>query len=326
MMIRLICAAAMMTLTGAPLFATESHPSTDSIARMTFHRATVDGVGIFYREAGSPSNPTIVLLHGFPSSSRQFNALIPLLATRYHLIAPDYPSFGQSDTPDPSDYAYTFDHLAQTVDGLLEQLGIAKYSLYVHDYGGPIGYRLMVAHPDRLQSLIVSNANAYEEGLGKKWTQIAAFWDNPGAHWEVVDAFLSEKATRERHTLGTTHLERYDPDAWTDEIRHLSLPGQRAIQTRLLYDYRTNVASYPRWQAWLREHQPPTLVVWGKNDPSFVAAGALAFARDVPRAEIHLVDASHWPWEEANDEVAGYVLNFMARTVPKAKAAGGSGR
>jgi pimeloyl-ACP methyl ester carboxylesterase len=316
MMTHLILSTALMTFGGSPTPTTTPSGLPDDTTRVTYHRATVDGVGIFYREAGLPSNPTIVLLHGFPASSRQFSALMPLLASRYHLIAPDYPSFGQSDSPDPSAYEYTFDHLAQTVDGLLRQLGISKYSLYVHDYGGPVGYRIMMMHPERLQALIVSNANAYEEGLGKKWVQIAAFWADPGAHWDVVDAFLSDKATRERHTLGSAHAERYDPDAWTDEIRHLGLPGQRAIQTRLLYDYRTNVAAYPRWQAWLRAHQPPTLVVWGKNDPSFVAAGAQAFARDIPGAEIHLVDAGHWPWEEANTEIAQHVLRFMDTTVP----------
>lgn len=308
------------TLVLAAAMIASPQPVNEASTRITYHRAMVDGVGVFYREAGSPSSPTIVLLHGFPSSSRQFNALMPLLASRYHLIAPDYPSFGQSDTPDPANYAYTFDHLAKTMDGLLEQLGLTRYSLYLHDYGGPVGFRLMLAHPERVEAVIVSNANAYTEGLGKKWERISAFWENPDAHEDVVDAFLSEKATEERHTLGTGHPERYDPDTWTDEYAHLSLPGQHAIQARLLFDYRTNVASYPAWQAWLRQHQPPTLVLWGKNDPSFVAAGAQAFARDVPRAEIHLLDAGHWPWEEANAEMAGYVIDFMTRLAPRHEA------
>ncbi|MDQ7995574.1 MAG: alpha/beta hydrolase [Luteibacter sp.] len=307
----------LSTLVLAAAMIASPHAVSEDSTRITYHRAVVGGVGIFYREAGSPSNPTIVLLHGFPSSSRQFSALMPLLASRYHLIAPDYPSFGQSDTPDPANYAYTFDHLAETMDGLLEQMGLSRYSLYLHDYGGPVGFRLMTAHPDRVEALIVSNANAYTEGLGKKWERIAQFWERPDANEDVVDAFLSEKATRERHTLGTRHPERYDPDAWTDEYTHLSLPGQHAIQASLLFDYRTNVAGYPAWQAWLRRYQPPTLVVWGKNDPSFVAAGAQAFARDVPKAEIHLLDAGHWPWEEANAEIAGYVLGFMDRAVPR---------
>ena len=219
---------------------------------------TVDGVGVFYREAGPKDAPTIVLLHGFPSSSREFDTLIPLLATRYHLIAPDFPGFGQSDAPPPSSYAYTFDNLAKTINDLLEQLKINKYTFYLHDYGGPVGFRIISAHPERLQALIIQNANAYKEGLGAKWAGIAQYWADPKAHPEVFDAFVSLTATEQRHTLGTSHPERYNPDTWTDEYAHLSRPGQREIQADLLYDYRTNVASYPAWQAWLREHKPPT--------------------------------------------------------------------
>ena len=228
-------------------------------ATTTYHRMTVDGVGVFYREAGPKDAPTIVLLHGFPSSSREFDTLIPLLATRYHLIAPDFPGFGQSDAPPPSSYAYTFDNLAKTINGLLEQLKINKYSFFLHDYGGPVGFRIISAHPERLQALIIQNANVYKEGLGAKWAGIAQYWADPKAHPEVFDAFVSLTATEQRHTLGTSHPERYNPDTWTDEYAHLSKPGQREIQADLLYDYRTNVASYPAWQAWLREHKPPTL-------------------------------------------------------------------
>lgn len=169
----------------------------------------------------------------------------------------------------------------------------------------------MLAHPERVRALIVSNANAYAEGLGKKWALIGEYWKAPEAHPEVVDAFLSRTATEQRHTLGTAHPERYNPDTWTDEFAHLSQPGQRAIQTALLYDYRTNVAAYPAWQAWLRQHQPPTLVVWGKNDPSFVAAGGDAYRRDVPHAEVHQLDAGHFPWDEQADAIGGLVLNFL---------------
>ena len=218
-------------------------------ATTTYHRMTVDGVGVFYREAGPKNAPTIVLLHGFPSSSREFDTLIPLLATRYHLIAPDFPGFGQSDAPPPSSYAYTFDNLAKTINRLLEQLKINKYTFYLHDYGGPVGFRIISAHPERLQALIVQNANAYKEGLGAKWAGIAQYWADPKAHPEVFDAFVSLTATEQRHTLGTSHPERYNPDTWTDEYAHLSRPGQREIQADLLYDYRTNVASYPAWQA-----------------------------------------------------------------------------
>ena len=282
-------------------------------ATTTYHRASVDGVGVFYREAGPKDAPTIVLLHGFPSSSREFDTLLPLLGTRYHLIAPDFPGFGHSDAPPPSSYTYTFDHLAETTNGLLEQLGIGRYSLFLHDYGGPVGFRIMLAHPERLQALIISNANAYKDGLGAKWAGIAQYWADRDAHASVVDTFLSLAATEQRHTLGTSHPERYNPDTWTDEFAHLSRPGQREIQADLLYDYRTNVASYPAWQAWLRQHKPPTLVAWGANDPSFIAAGGEAFRRDLPDAEIHLLGAGHFALDEKNDEIAALILAFMAR-------------
>jgi len=301
--------AGAVTLAGAAVAAAEPIPSIT--ATTTYHRTQVDGVGIFYREAGPKDAPTIVLLHGFPSSSREFDTLIPLLATHYHLIAPDFPGFGQSEAPPPSTYHYTFDHLAETVDNLLVALKVSSCTLYIHDYGAPVGMRMILAHPERLHALIIQNGNIYEEGLGAKWAKIAQYWADPKAHPEVVDAFLSFDATEQRHTLGTSHPERYNPDTWTDEFAHLSKPGQREIQAALLYDYRTNVASYPKWQAWLREHRPPTLVAWGANDPSFIAAGATAYQRDLPDAEIHLLDAGHFALDERTDEIAGLILRFM---------------
>ena len=287
-----------------------SSPSLESTsATTTYHRMAVDGVGVFYREAGPKDAPSIVLLHGFPSSSREFDTLIPLLATRYHVVAPDFPGFGHSDAPPTSSYAYTFDNLARTINGLLEQLKIDKHAFYLHDYGGPVGFRIISAHPQRLRALIIQNANAYQEGLGAKWGGIAQYWADPKAHPEVFDAFVSFAATEQRHTLGTSHPERYNPDTWTDEYVHLSKPGQREIQAALLYDYRTNVASYPAWQAWL----PPVLVVWGRNDPSFIAPGAEAFKRDLPDAEIHLLDAGHFALDEKNDDIARLILEFLTR-------------
>jgi len=291
----------------------QAAPLESTSATTTYHRVTVDGVRLFYREAGPKGAPTIVLLHGFPSSSREFDSLIPLLAGRFHLVAPDFPGFGQSDAPPPSAYTYTFEQLAKTTNHLIEQLGIGKYSLYLHDYGGPVGFRIMAQHPERLQSLIVQNANAYQEGLGAKWAGIARYWADPKGHPEVVDAFTSLAAAEQRHTLGTSHPERYNPDTWTDEFAHLSMPGQHEIQAQLLYDYRTNIASYPAWQAWLREHRPPTLVVWGRNDPSFIAKGAEAFARDVPHAQIHLLDAGHFALDEQTDEIARLIIQFLSR-------------
>ena len=282
-------------------------------ATTTYRRTTVDGVGVFYREAGPKAAPTIVLLHGFPSSSREFDTLIPLLATRYHVIAPDFPGFGQSDAPPPASYAYTFDHLAETTDSLLAQLKISRCAFFLHDYGGPVGFRVMLAHPELVQALIIQNANVYKEGLGAKWAGIAQYWADPKAHPEVFDAFVSFAATEQRHTLGTSRPDRYNPDTWTDEFAYLSKPGQREIQAVLLYDYRTNVGSYRAWQAWLREHKPPALVVWGRNDPSFIAAGGEAFRRDLPDAEIHLLDAGHFALDEKTDEIARLILDFMAR-------------
>ena len=293
--------------------AATAEPIPSTTATTTYHRTQVDGVRIFYREAGPKDAPTIVLLHGFPSSSREFDTLIPLLATRYHLIVPDFPGFGQSEAPPPSEYRYTFDHIAETMNDLLAQLKVESYTLYIHDYGAPVGMRMILAHPGRLHALITQNGNIYQEGLGPKWSKIAQYWADPKAHPEVVDAFLSYEATEQRHTLGTSHPERYNPDTWTDEFAHLSKPGQREIQTALLYDYRTNVASYPKWQAWLREHRPVTLVAWGANDPSFIAAGAAAFQRDLPDAEIHLVDAGHFALDEKTDEIASLILAFLAK-------------
>lgn len=271
------------------------------------------GVGIFYREAGPKDAPTLVLLHGFPSSSREFDALIPVLATRCHLIAPDFPGFRQSDAPPPSSYSYTFDHLAKTMSELLQELEISNCVFYLHDYGGPVGFRIISANPERVQALIIQNANAYNEGLGEKWADIARYWADPKAHADVLDNFVSFDATAKRHLLGSSHPERYNPDTWTDEYAHLSKPGQKDIQANLLYDYRTNVASYPAWQAWLRQHRPPTLVVWGQNDPSFIAPGGEAYKRDLPDAEIHLLDAGHFALDEKNDEIAGLILAFLAQ-------------
>jgi pimeloyl-ACP methyl ester carboxylesterase len=304
----LIAAASALALGGA---APASLPSTS--ATTTYHRALVDGVGVFYREAGPKDAPIIVLLHGFPSSSRMFDTLIPLLAVRYHLIAPDYPGFGQSDAPSPSQYRYTFDHLARTTNALLEQLGIDRYVFYLQDYGGPVGFRIMLAHPDRVRAVIIQNANAYREGLGAKWAGIARYWADPAGHPDQVDAFVSLESARQRHIGGSPQPERYSPDTWTDEYAFLSRPGQRAIQASLLYDYQTNVAAYPGWQAWLRKTQPPTLVLWGRYDASFVTPGAEAFRRDLPDAEIHLLDAGHFALDETVDEIARRMTVFLQK-------------
>ncbi len=279
----------------------------------TYHRVEVGGLRIFFREAGPRNARTVVLLHGYPSSSRMFDTLIPLLAVHFHVIAPDYPGFGQSDAPPPSKYTYTFDHLAETMNSLLEHLKINRYDLYLQDYGGPVGFRMMMTHPERVGALVIQNANAYEDGLGKKWAGIAEYWKDPMAHPEQVEAFISLEAARQRHLAGSPNPERYNPDMWTDEYAILSRPGEREIQAELLYDYRTNVASYPSWQTWLRQHQPPTLIVWGRYDPSFISAGAEAFKRDLPDAELHLLDAGHFALDEKVDEIARLMTDFLER-------------
>jgi pimeloyl-ACP methyl ester carboxylesterase len=289
-------------------------PSTS--ATTTYHRVEVDGVGVFYRQAGPADAPVVVLLHGFPSSSRMFAGLIPLLAVGHRVIAPDYPGFGHSDAPTPDRYAYTFDHLARTLDGLLDQLGVTRCVYLMQDYGGPVGFRLMSARPDRVAGLIVQNANAYVEGLGAKWTGIADYWRDPENHAEQLDTFLSFESARQRHIAGSPEPERYDPDSWTDEFAMLSRPGQRAIQAALLFDYQSNVTAYPLWQTWLRAHQPPTLVLWGRYDPSFVAAGAHAYRQDLPDARIHLLDAGHFAFDERLDEAAALILDFLAGISP----------
>ena len=282
-------------------------------ASTTYRRAEVNGVGVFYREAGPPDAPVGVLLHGFPSSSRMYDALIPLLAGRYRLIAPDYPGFGQSDAPPPARYVYTFDHLAETIGGLLDALGIERCAYYLQDYGAPVGFRMMLARPQRVAALVVQNANAYAEGLGPKWAGIARYWADPTAHPEVFEAFASLEGARQRHIAGSPRPERYNPDTWADEHAMLERPGAREIQASLLYDYRTNVEAYPAWQAWLRQHRPLTLILWGRYDPSFIVPGAEAYLRDVPDAELHLLEAGHFALDEAVDEVAALMLRFLAR-------------
>src|SRR5262249_47606495 len=256
----------------ASLFVTPPASAADASQRprqAIFYRSiAVDGLNIFYREAGAKDRPVLVLLHGFPSSSRMFDSLFPLLSSRYHLIAPDYPGFGHSDALPPERFAYTFDHLAQVTDHFIQALGLSRYVLYLQDYGGPVGFRIALAHPERVQALIVQNAVAHDEGLGPLWATRRAFWaDRAANEAKLREGLVSAEATRLRHVGTSPNVDRYNPDLWTDELAFLSQPGQDRIQLDLFYDYRNNVASYPRWQEYLRSHRPPTLVVWGKYDP-----------------------------------------------------------
>lgn len=276
--------------------------------------ADVDGIRMFYREAGPADAPVILLLHGFPSSSRMFAALFPLLSTRYRLIAPDFPGFGHSDAPPPGSFSYTFDALAGCVAALLRQLGVSRYTLYVQDYGGPVGFRLAVPHPERVAALIVQNAVAHLEGLSDAWAVRKAFWADRAAHEaKIRAAMLSPEGARSRHLAGAVRPELIDPDTWSEELAFLTRPGMAEIQLELAHDYRSNVAAYGRWQAYLRENRPPTLVVWGKNDPLFTVAGALAFGREVPDAEIHLLNASHFALDEEAGAIADLIHRFLSK-------------
>ena len=282
---------------------------TSSRQSISYHTVEIQGLKIFYREAGPANAPTVLLLHGFPSSSRMWEPLLPLLAGKYHLIAPDYPGFGNSSAPSPSSFEYTFDNLARVMGELTTKLGITNYVLFMQDYGGPVGFRMALSRPDRVRAIIIQNAVSHEQGLSPLWEARRKYWADPAQELENLKAnFTSFEATRQRHIGSSPHPDRYDPDTWTDEYAFLTRPGQADIQTTLFLDYRTNVASYPLWQKWLRAVQPPTLVVWGKYDPSFTVAGATAYAR-----EIHILEAGHFALDEATDEIASLVRNFLER-------------
>jgi pimeloyl-ACP methyl ester carboxylesterase len=272
----------------------------------------VDGLAIFYREAGPPDAPTLLLLHGLPSSSRMFEPLFQRLADRFHLVAPDYTGFGHSDWPDPKAFAYTFDQLARVMNHFTEALGITRYTLYMQDYGGPVGFRMALAHPERIEALVVQDAVAHNEGLGANWKARREFWADRAANETMLRTnLLSLATTRTRHVGNDPNIERYDPDLWTDEFAFLSQPGQAEIQSDLFYDYRTNVEAYPTWQAWMRETQPRLLVLWGKYDMSFQLSEPEAYRRDVPTAEVHVLEAGHFALDTAADEIASLVREFM---------------
>lgn len=282
---------------------------------VTHHRTTkVDGTDIFYREAGPADAPTVLLLHGFPTSSHMFRNLIPALADRYHVIAPDYPGFGQSGTPDRKEFNYSFARFAQLIDGLLNQLGVKHYSLYVQDYGAPVGYRLALRHPERVSALVVQNGNAYEEGLREFWNPIKAYWaDGSKAHREALRAGLTLAATKSQYVDGVRDPSRIAPDNWVHDQALLDRPGIDEIMLDLFKDYGTNVALYPQFQKFFREKQPPTLIVWGQNDVIFPADGARPYLRDLPDAEFHLLDTGHFALEDKGDEIARLMHDFLDR-------------
>lgn len=280
---------------------------------VSYHFVRVDGLEVFYREAGPKDAPTILLLHGLPSSSRMYQPLLESsLSGKYHLIAPDYPGFGHSSWPNPKQFAYTFDALANTMQDFAEQLHLERYTLFMQDYGGPVGFRMALANPEKIQAMIIQNAVAHEEGLSALWDVRRAFWQDRAAHEADVRAnLLSLEAARKRHVGTSPDLSRYNPDLWVDEYYFLNQPGQAEIQLDLFYDYQNNVKSYPKWQQWLRDHQPRLLVVWGRYDTSFTVAGGEAYRRDDPRAEVHTLDAGHFALDLKPQEVIRLVGDFM---------------
>jgi pimeloyl-ACP methyl ester carboxylesterase len=281
---------------------------------VSYRTVKVDGLSIFYRETGPKAAPTILLLHGLPSSSRMFQPLMTRLADNYHLVAPDYPGYGHSDWPDPKQFDYTFDHIASVMNDFTQALGLSHYTLYMQDYGGPVGFRMALAHPERVQALIIQDAVSHNEGLGANWATRRAFWADRPAHEEALRTnLLSLATTKTRHIGDDPNVELYDPDLWTDEYAFLNSPGQIQIQSDLFYDYRTNVDAYPKWQAWMQKTQPKLLVLWGKHDLSFDPGEPERYRKDVPNAEVHVLDAGHFALDTKADEIAELVSEFMKR-------------
>jgi pimeloyl-ACP methyl ester carboxylesterase len=303
----------LLVLALAFAFATLALPA--QAAEPTQHKTiTIDGVEIFYREAGPANAPTILLLHGFPTSSHMFRNLIPALSDRYHLVAPDYPGFGNSAQPPLDEFDYSFDGLAQLMEGFIEAKGIDQYSVYLMDYGAPVGYRLAANNPGKVQALIVQNGNAYEEGLREFWDPIRVYWREPSAaNAEPLAGFISPEGVKWQYTHGVRNEALISPDTWNVDMRHLQREGNPAIQLALFYDYQNNVPHYPAWQAYFREHQPPTLIVWGQNDYIFPAEGAHPYKRDLENLEFHLLDTGHFALEEDGQVIAGLIRDFLNR-------------
>ena len=280
---------------------------------LTFQHAAVRNLKMFYREAGSKGSPTIVLLHGFPSSSHMFRDLIPQLAEKFHVIAPDYIGFGYSDAPGVSEFEYTFDNLATYVEELLfNVLGLKKFSIYVQDYGAPVGYRIAARHPEAIEGIVVQNGNAYVEGIGAAFDPMKPFWANRTPETETpVRALLTKDTTIFQYTHGVKDVTRISPDSYTFDQFFLDRPGNDAIQLNLLHNYQSNLEHYDEWHAFFRKAQPKTLIVWGQNDPFFTVEGAKAYLRDIPKAELHLLDTGHFALEEYGDFIAQQIVKVL---------------
>ncbi len=288
-----------------------------------YKTVNVEGLEIFYREAGSEDAPVIILLHGFPTSSHMFRNLIPSLSDEFRAVAPDYPGFGNSSMPTVDEFDYTFDRIAEVIDSFIEKLGLKKYSLYMMDYGAPVGYRIAVKHPERVESLIVQNGNAYVEGLREFWDPIKAWWkERSKENADVLrENLLTIEATKWQYTNGVRDPERIAPENWFGDQYLLERPGNKEIQLQLFYDYGSNPALYPQWQAYFRQYQPPTLIVWGKNDYIFPAEGATPYKRDLRNLEFHLLDTGHFALEEDGDLISCLMRDFLEKNVIDRKAA-----
>jgi len=282
----------------------------------TYHQANIDGLNIFYREAGAKTAPAVLLLHGFPTSSHMFRNLIPALADHYHLLAPDLPGFGFSDATDRNRFDYTFKNLAKVIDHFTQTIGLERYAIYVFDYGAPVGMRLALAHPERITAIISQNGNAYEEGLSQGWNPIQKYWKEPTAeNRAALRKFLTPEATRSQYLHGVPDVTLVAPEAYELDSVLLARPGNDEIQLDLFLDYASNIALYPKFQEYFRAKQPPMLAVWGKSDPFFLPPGAEAFKRDNPSAEVRFYDTGHFALETHHQEIAGAILDFLGRRV-----------
>jgi pimeloyl-ACP methyl ester carboxylesterase len=301
----------------APAAAKLAATNAAAAAAVEYRTIAIDGVNVFYREAGPKNAPTILLLHGFPTSSQMFRNLIPRLADRYHVIAPDYPGYGQSGMPPMDRFDYSFDHLAAVVDQFTQALGLTRFALYVQDYGAPIGYRIAAAHPERISAIVVQNGNAYQEGIDNDfWVPIKAYWaDKSAANAARLRGALELDTTRWQYTEGARNMANLSPDAWTLDQAYLDRPGNKEIQLALFHSYGSNPGHYPEWQAYFRKHQPPMLIVWGRNDKIFPPAGAHPYLRDLPKAELHLLDTGHFALEDDSATIAALMRRFLAREV-----------
>jgi pimeloyl-ACP methyl ester carboxylesterase len=279
-----------------------------------YRKANVDGMNVFYREAGPVDAPTLLLLHGFPTAGHMFRELIPALSDRFRLVAPDLPGFGQSDMPSRAGFSYTFAKLAEVIERFTEVIGLARFAIYAFDYGAPTGFRLAVRHPERISAIISQNGNAYEEGLSDGWSPMRAYWTEASeANRKALRAFLSPETTVWQYTHGVSDTTLVSPDGFSLDNFYLARPGADEIQLDLFGDYKSNVAMYPEFQAYFRKHKPPLLAIWGKHDPFFLPAGAEAFKRDIPDAQVRFVDTGHFALETHCDEIAAAIREFLPR-------------